>query len=129
MKLVAVALLVLGMLCNSTLAMAEGPVPFSALMQPAGAQPGIPPITDARDQSTAVATQPAHPRRMTTGGKIMTGAGIGMVAIGGVALVGAALLQDWAPAGKEAAGYATGAGLAAGGITLIVFGTHRRSAQ
>ena len=129
MKLVAVALLVLGMLCNSTLAMAEGPVPFSALMQPAGAQPGIPPITDARDQSTAVATQPAHPRRMTTGGKIMTGAGIGMVAIGGVALVGAALLQDWAPAGKEAAGYATGGGLAAGGITLIVFGTHRRSAQ
>lgn len=130
MKLAAAALLVLGMLCNLTLAMAEDPVPFSALMQPAGARPAIPPITDAtKDQSTAVSTQPTHPHRMTTGGKIMTGVGIGMVAIGGVALAGAALLEDWAPAGKEAAGYATGCGLAAGGITLIVFGTHHRSAR
>ena len=31
MKLVAVALLVLGMLCNSTLAMAEGPVPSQGI--------------------------------------------------------------------------------------------------
>ncbi len=129
MKLAAVAFLVLGVLCNSTLAMAEGPVPFSALMQHAGAQPGIPPIADAKDQSTAVSTQPAHPSRMTSGGKVMIGIGIGMVAIGGVALVGSALLNDWAPAGKEAAGWATGGGLAAGGITLIVFGSHRRSAQ
>lgn len=130
MKLVAVALLFLGMLCNSVLAAAEGPVPFRALMRNAGAQPSIPPINDAKDQSTAVSTQPAHTHPMTSGGKIMIGVGIGMVVIGGAALVGAALSQSWpAPAGKEAAAYATGGGLVAGGITLIAFGTHRRSAQ
>lgn len=124
MKLVAVALLVLGMLCNSTLAAAEGPVPFSALMQPAGGQPGIPPITDAKDQSTAASTQPAHPPRITTGGKIMTGAGIGMVVIGGIFLVGSATVRS----PEKGAGFLIGGGIAAGGITLIVFGNHRRSA-
>ena len=77
MKLVAVILLSLGMLCSSTLAMAEGPVPFRALMQPAGAQP---PNTDAKDQSSAVSTQPVH-RPLTKEGKIMTGTGIGLLGI------------------------------------------------
>jgi hypothetical protein len=129
MKLVAVALLTFGMLCNAALATAEGPVSFKALMQSAGAQPSLPPMTDAKDQSTAAATQPAHPPRMTTGGKIMTGTGIGMLAIGGLVVIGTALL-DWGPAtAKVDAGFATGGALLAGGATLFVFGYHRRSAQ
>ena len=129
MKLVAVALLILGTLCNAVLATAEDSVPFKALMRTAGAQPSLPPMTDARDQSTAVATQPAHPPRMTTGGKIMTGTGIGMLAIGGLVVVGTALL-DWVPStAKVDAGYATGGALLAGGATLFAFGYHRRSAQ
>ncbi len=94
MKLVAVALLVLGMLGNSTLAMAEGPVPFRALMQTAGAQPSVPPITDTKDKSTTLSAQPAH-TRMTSGGKIMTGTGIGMLVIGGVVLIGTAAYSGW----------------------------------
>ena len=124
MKLVAVSLLVLGMLCNSMLAMAEGPVPFHALMQSAGSPPSVPPINGARDK--ALSTQPARPPHMTRGGKVMTG--IGMFAIGGVVVIGTALL-DWGPhTAKVDAGYATGGGLTAGGITLFVLGYHRRSA-
>jgi hypothetical protein len=130
MKLVAVAVLVLGMLCNSALAMAEGPVPFSALMQPAGAQPDMAPITDAKDQSTAVSTQPAH-RPMTSGGKIMTGVGIALCVIGGSVLVGAAALNNvWGFSSSDKAKvYGAGSGAVAGGAILIVIGNHRRSAK
>jgi len=82
MKLVAVALSILGMLLSSTSAMAEGPVPFSALMQTAGAQPDVPPMTDAAGKATPLSTPQAAPPHMTSGGKVMVGAGIGMVAIG-----------------------------------------------
>jgi hypothetical protein len=129
MKAVAVSLLVLGMLCNSMLAMAEGPVPFSALMQTAGADPGAPPITYAKDQSAVVSTQTAHSQHMTSEGKVMTGSGIGMLAIGGVTIIATAMLHGWASPSKQSALYAAGGGLAAGGVTLIVFGSHRRSAE
>ena len=127
MKLVAVTLLSLGMVCNAVLATAEGPVPFKALMQTPGAQPSLPQITDAKDQSTS--TQPAHRPPMTSGGKVMTGIGIGMFAIGGVVVVGTALLDWGRRTAKVDAGYATGGGLMAGGITLFVLGYHRRSAK
>jgi hypothetical protein len=130
MKLVAVALIVFGMLSNSMLAMAEGPVPFRALMQPASAQPTTTPITASQDQSTAVSTQPAH-RPMTSGGKIMTGAGIAICVIGGVVLVGAAALNNvwgFSPSDKAEA-YGAGSGAVAGGAILIVLGHHRRSAK
>ena len=126
MKLVAVTLLILGMVCNAVLAAAKGPVPFKELMQTAGAQASVAPITDAKDQPTS--TQPAHRPPMTSGGKVMTGIGIGMFAIGGVVVIGTALF-DWGPhTAKVDAGYATGGGLMAGGITLFVLGYHRRSA-
>jgi hypothetical protein len=131
MKLVAVALLVLGMLCNSMLAMAEGPVPFNALMQTAGAQPSVPPITDTKDKSTALSAQPTH-TRMTSGGKIMTGTGIGMLVIGVAAVGGTAIVRTalgGVTSAKEDALFATGGALVAGGVTLIVFGSHRRSAK
>jgi hypothetical protein len=128
MKLVAVALLVFGMLSNSMLAMAEGPVPFRALMQTASAQPTTTPITASQDQSTAVSTQPAH-RPMTSGGKIMTGAGIALCVIGGGVLVGTAVLNSLASPSHKAEAYGAGSGAVAGGAILIVFGDHRRSAK
>jgi len=109
------------------IAVAEGPVPFKALMQTAGTQPSVPSITDAKDQSTAIATQPAHKTPMTSGGKIMTGVGIGFVAIGVVVIVGTAGLSGWASSSDRDKLYGVGGGLIAGGVTLVVFGHHQRS--
>jgi hypothetical protein len=130
MKLVTVPLLVVGMLSNSMFAMAEGPVPFKALMQTAGAQPTTTPITASQDQSTAVPTQPAH-GPMTRGGKIMTGAGIALCVIGGSVVVGTAALNSaWGfTASDKAKSYGAGSGAVAGGAILIVLGNRRRSAK
>jgi hypothetical protein len=130
MKLVTVALLVVGMLSNSMFAMAEGPVPFKALMQTAGAQPTTTPVTASQNQSTAVPTQPAH-RPMTRGGKMMTGFGIGLCVIGGSVLVASAVLNSvwgFSPSDKAKA-YGAGGGAVAGGAILIVLGNRRRSAR
>jgi hypothetical protein len=130
MKRIAVALLILGMLCNAALATAEGPVPFKALMQTAGAQPSLPPMTDAKDQSTAVSTQPAHRPPMSSGGKVMTGIGIGMLAIGGGVVVGTAALGNcYGCSSHRAELYGAGSGIMAGGAILVVLGNHRRIAQ
>ena len=125
MKLVAVALLVVGMLCNSMLAMAEGPVPFRALMQTAGAQPTTTPIAASQDQSTAVSTQPAD-RPMTSGGKIMTGTGLGLCVVGVVVLVTAAVLNSLASPSRKAEAYGGGGGAVVGGAILVVLGSHHR---
>lgn len=129
MKLVAVALLFPGMMCNSMLAMGQGPVPFSAYMQAAGAQPGVSPAPGAKDQFTPVSNHPAHPTHMTSGGKAMVGGGVAMLAMGGTVIVGTALWNGAHSTTKGDAGFATGGGLAAGGITLIVLGKHRRTAE
>lgn len=130
MKVVAVAVLVVGLLCNSILAMAEGPVPFNALMQPAGAQPGIPPLDDS-GQAGAGSTQPVHRPPMTTGGKIMSGTGLFLFVGGAVLVVGTAVLSKAGGIGSptssdQAKLYGAGGGLLAGGLTLIIVGNHRR---
>ena len=130
MKLVTVGLLIVGMMSNSMLAMAGGPVPFKALMQTAGAQPTTTPISASQDQSAAVQTQPAH-MPMTGGGKIMTGVGIGLCVIGGGVIVGSAALNGvwgFSPSDKAKL-YGAGSGLVAGGAILIVLGHHRRSTK
>jgi hypothetical protein len=130
MKLVTVALLVVGMLSHSIFAMAESPVPFKALMQTAGAQPTTTPITASQDQPTAIPTRPAH-GPMTRGGKMMTGIGIGLCVIGGSVLVGAAALNNvWGfSSSDKAKSYGAGGGAMAGGAILIILGNHRRSAK
>jgi hypothetical protein len=97
-------------------------------MQTASAQPTTTPITASQDQSTAVSTQPAH-RPMTSGGKIMTGAGLALCGIGVVVLVGAAVLNSLASPSHKAEAYGAGSGAVAGGVILIVLGDHRRSAK
>src|SRR5215472_4902523 len=130
MKLATVALLVVGVLCNSMLASAQSPVPFRALMQTAGAQPSAPPIRDSKDQSAPISTEPAPRRHKTTGGKIMVGVGIGMLAIGGVVMLGTAAVSSSSLIGSPSSSdqaklYGAGGGAMAGGAILIVLGAHR----
>lgn len=127
MKLVAAVALVVAMLCTSTSAMAAGPVPFRALMRNDGAQPGIPPLTDAIDQPTAAPNQAAHKTHMTRAGKIMTGVGIGMAAIGGVVM--AATPHAFATPTDRSELYGASGATMGVGVVLIVIGVTRRSAQ
>jgi hypothetical protein len=127
MKLGAAVALVVAILCSSTLAVAEGPVPFRALMRNEGAQSGIPPLTDVNDQPAATSNQAAHKTHMTRTGKIMTGVGIGMVAIGGVVM--AVTPHAFAtPTDKNELYGASGATMGVG-VVLIVIGVTRHSAQ
>lgn len=128
MKLVAVALLVVGILANSMLAIAEGPVPLRAFMQTAGTEPVVPQDANAKGQSTSPSTQPAH-THMTPGGKIMAGTGVGFLIIGGIVLAGTAAFSGWASSSDKAKLYGAGGGVMAGGVVLIALGVHRRSAN
>jgi hypothetical protein len=129
MKVVAVALLVSGLLCNSILAMAEDPVPFRTLMAAAGKPPSISELNAGQDNSAAQPTRPARATHMTSGGKAMTGFGIGLVACGGFVIIGTALFNSWENSSRKAALYGGAIGLAGTGTVLIVLGSHRRTAQ
>ena len=59
----------------------------------------------------------------------MTIAGFSMLAIGAATIGAAAMLKGWNSDSKESALYAVGGGLAAGGVTLVVIGFHRRTAK
>jgi hypothetical protein len=59
----------------------------------------------------------------------MIGVGIGMVVIGGGVICMTGILHDWATTSRKAALYSGGGAVAAGGITLIILGNHRRSAK
>ena len=126
MRFLGASLLALGLFWNSVLAYAEGPVPFRSLMQTAGSPSGM--LSARTDQQTQVAT-PTPPTHLTHGGKAMIGSGIGLVAIGGGVIIMTAILNSWATPGKRGALYGGGGGVAAAGVTLIVLGNHRRSAQ
>lgn len=127
MKLVAAVALLVAMFCSSTLAMAEGPVPFRALMRNDGAQPGIPPLTDISDQPTAASNQAVHKTHITRAGKVMTGVGIGLVAFGG--LVMAVTPDAFATQTDKNELYGASGATMGVGVVLIVFGVKRRSAQ
>ena len=129
MKLVAVVALLVAMFCSSTLAMAEGPVPFRALMRNDGAQPGEPPLTDINDQPAATSNQAVHKTQthITRSGKIMTGVGIGLVAFGG--LVMAVTPNAFATQTDKNELYGASGATMGVGVVLIVFGVKRHSAQ
>lgn len=123
---VALAVLIAGMLCNSALSMAEDPVPFKTLMQTAGAQPALPPNSDAKDKSVTASTPPAH-RSMTRGGKIMSGVGIGMIVVGATGIVGTAAWRGPATPSDKDKLYAASGGTAGLGVVLIILGHHRQT--
>ena len=126
MKLVAVALLILGMPCNAMLAMAEGPVPLRAFMQTAGAEPAMPSGPDAKDSSNQGTTS-----KHANGGKAERVTG-GVLLGTGVAVITTTLVLvsagdgDAGHPGRVWAGIGGGAGMTGAGITLIVLGSHRR---
>lgn len=126
MKIVAVAFLILGMLCSSISAPAQGPVPFKKLMQNAGVQPAIPPKPHAKDASNQ-STESKHAKsgkaeRVT--GAVLFGAGVATIATT-LAVVGVVHGSAGHP-GRVWAGVGGGAGMAGVGVTLIVLGNHKR---
>ena len=130
MKIIAMALLVSAILCNSVMVYAEDAIPFGALAKNGGIYPVAIPPPDKNDSAAANVTQTKQQNRMTTGGKVMTGVGIGFVAIGTVVFIaGATAINDsWF---GDVAGPTMGVGavLAGGGIGLIVLGDHRRTTK
>jgi len=127
MKPVAALALVVALLCSSTFALAEGPIPFKALMRNDGAQPGMPPLTDGSDQPAAASSQAVHKTHMTGAGKVMTGVGIGLVAFGG--LVMAVTPNAFATQTDKNELYGASGATMGVGVVLIVFGVKRRSAH
>ena len=96
-------------------------------MQTAGSQPGIPAMANAKSDSAPVSTQSARPAHLTSGGKMMIGGGITMVAIGGLVIVMTGVMHDWASSSKKAALFGSGGAAVAAGVTLITFGNRRHS--
>jgi hypothetical protein len=127
MKPALVCLLVLSMACSSSCAVAEGPIPVRALMQNAGAQSALPASSGDQSSPAPDVSQTAPHRPMTTGGKVMTGVGIGLLALGVAALATPQPKDGFAPA--EGAVRATSILCAGVGVTLVVIGTHRRKAK
>ena len=127
MKAFAVTVAGLGLLCNSMLAMAEGPAPLRSFMTTAGQPPSLSGLGPAQDTS-AVPPKPTHHSHMTRGGKVLTGVGIGLLACGGFVIVGTAAFNSWETSSDKAGLYGGGIGLLAGGGALIVVGTHQRTA-
>jgi hypothetical protein len=126
MKLALMCLLVLSLACSSSCAVAEGPIPVRALIQNAGTQAALPSSSGDQNPTPAV-NQTAPHRPMTTGGKVMTGVGIGLLAIGVAAIATPQPKDGFAPAEAEAR--AEGLLTAGVGVTLVVIGTHRRKAK
>ena len=134
MKFAAVVLLIAGLLCNSALAGAEGPIPFASLEQAANAQSGATVSRDATANSMPVTAQPAKTNRpLTTGGRVITGVGIGF-AVFGVGLLGLGInastkSNNFDRGIGEAVGFGVGGVSTAVGTGLIIAGLHWRSSK
>ncbi|HEY1986533.1 MAG TPA: hypothetical protein VGG85_14050 [Terracidiphilus sp.] len=130
MKLFALSILILSMLSSSTLALAEGPIPFSALAKNGGAYAAAIPWQDAQNNAAGAPIQTRPQSHMTSGGKVMTGVGIGLIAVGTLVFVaGVAATNDSWFHNAAAPCMGAGAAVGGGGVALIVFGNRRRTAK
>jgi hypothetical protein len=123
-KLVAVGLTLIGVLFHSMIAVAQNPVSFNAMMQPAGLPAAVPPMPDT--------SQPTPANHITRSGKAEIGTGIFLVAAGVTTLWLTMALDStgWAPnSSKAVAGFAAGTGATVGGFTLIVLGSRNHPAK
>lgn len=129
MKLVTLAFLAAGILCNSTWSVAQSPVPFKALMQQAGAQPAIPSKPDPNGTSFQPTTpKPAdHGKAERVTGAVLLGAGAATITA--TLVVVGALHGSAGHPGRVWAGVGGGSGMAGVGITLIVLGNHKKSSN
>lgn len=125
MKLV-VAVALVAILCSCTLAKGEGPVPFKALMQQAGAQPAIPPEPDAKDSSiqSAQSKQAHHGKAERVAGGVLLGTGVAVITA--TLVVVGAVHGSAGHDGRVWAGVGGGAGMTGAGVTLIVLGNRKR---
>lgn len=122
-KFVAVQLMLAAMFLNCACAVAEGPVPYAAMMHSWSAQTAVPAMPQA---------QQVHTSHVTKTGKTEVGIGFLLLGAGLVTISATALVNSsgFKPSGaKTPALYAGGAGAAAAGVTLIAFGFHKRSAR
>lgn len=128
LSFLAVPLMITGILFNSTWAAAQDPIPFNAMMQSASTQTPVPPRLDANSASS----QQVKQGHITPGGKAEIVGGFILVGAGAVVISAAVAFSSWdtkGAKGKTAAAYGCGAGAVAGGVTLVAFGFHRRSAK
>lgn len=112
---------------SSTRSFADDPIPFSAMIQSAGAQPAVPPMPDAQNASSqsAASSHAGSGTAEVVGGAILLGTGLAAVTVT-VAVV-AVLHGSYGHDGRVWAGIGGGAGIAGAGVTLIVIGNHKRS--
>ena len=130
MKLSAYFLLIFVVLFSSMRAAAEDKIPFGDLAMNGGIHPVAIPLPDEKAQAQSSATRTARPSHMTTGGKVMTGVGIGFIALGVVVFAaGAAAINDSWFHDAAAPAMGVGAALGGGGTALIVVGNHRRTTK
>lgn len=122
MKLIAVAFLVCGVLCNSVPMMAERPVPFRELMQSASAQPAVPAKPDTSAYGQSAPSKKARTRKTERIlGAVLLGTGVATIA---ATVVVVAAAGDGGHPGRVVAGFAGGCGLMGGGVALIDLGSH-----
>jgi hypothetical protein len=120
--------MIAGMFLNSAYAVAEGPIPFNAMMESSSAQSAVPPMPAANIAST----QQVGTGHITNGGKAEIIGGFVLFGAGVLTIAFTSLLSSsgFSPQGsKSPALYAGGAGVAAAGVTLIAFGFHKRSTK
>lgn len=119
-RFVVVPLMSAAVLLSSVGAVAEGPIPFKAMMQSAGAQSAVPPKSQSGQQ--------VQPGPITSAGKAEIAGGFLLVGVGIITITATAVLNTsgyTAAGAKTPALYGVGAGAAAVGVTLIALGFHR----
>ena len=131
MKLFTAAVMGLGLLCHSSLAIAAGPIPFSELVSSAGIHPAAIPVPQAGSGQTEASAQPAQTTPLSSGQKALIGTGIALAGVG-VALIafGASVnSHDIGGSSIREAGFGAGAGAAGIGVVLIAFGAHHHKTK
>jgi hypothetical protein len=131
MKVVRAAVLGFALVCQATLAVADGPIPFNQLAGGPGVHPVAIPLPQASDNQAAAPARPAQTTPLTHGQKVMIGGGIALTGLGVALMAFGASVNQKAIAGSETRDVALGAGggFAGIGVVLIAFGAHHHKAH
>jgi|SRR5215831_4556957 len=111
---------------NPMRAVGQDTIPFKAMMQSAGAEPAMPPKSDAKDGDIQ-STVPKHANRgkaERVAGGVLLGTGIAVITTT-LAVVAATHGSAGHP-GRVWAGIGGGAGMTGAGVAFIVVGNHKR---
>ena len=128
-RLLAVPLMIAGMFLNSVCAVAEGPIPFNAMMLSSSAQAALP---QQPDEINAPGTNTTANKNTNSGkaeritGRVLLGTGVAAIAL---TIVFTAAVGSKGHAGRVWAGIGLGAAMTGTGVYLIELGSDRRSAK